>query len=975
MVPAARALGPGVGLHRKLEALGREGRAAVRHQVHAGDHQQILQGLAQRGQQGLQLGLEGQAQAGIQAGADLLGGPHGLQLLVQGVLDAPEERPGLLLGHAHAFREPLLEDVALGTRDVLPDLVRREGEDGGHEDGEARGQAVADGAAGAPAGALQAVAVEAVLDDLEVPAGELQLAEGEERLGHLEVVVAAVALADLLAEVQEGVPDPAVQRGPLGFGHRVLRGVVVRQGAQQEAQGVADLAVGVGVALEDVLGDAHVLAEVHIGHPQAQDVRAVGLHHLVRGDDVAQALAHGLALAVQHEAVGHDGVVGLLAGGGQAEQQGAVEPAAVLVGALQVDVLAVVLHAQLGAGLGGHHAADAGVDPDIQDVRLLLEDLAAALGAFRARGLQLLHGQLRPDLDALLLDGGGRLLEDVLVHQRLAALRAAQYGDGRSPGALAADAPVGTARDHGVDAVAALGRHPLGGVDALQAQLAQALAGVEELVVHDDEPLLRGPEEDGCLGAPAVGIAVDQLLLVQEGADGLQTVHHQRIGIEDVLAFQLGVVHRRHEAAVGPHQLQEPEVVGQVEVVHAVIGGGVHQARARVGGHVVGHQHRALPVDPGVPVGQGLELDALADLAGVELHAQLLLEVLQQRDGHDVVAVARLHHRVLHVRVHGDGQVAGQGPGRGGPDGEVEGGRQLQLAGHLVLDREGHGDGVAGLVGVLHLGLGQGGARAVAPVHHLQLARHCAALEEAPQEPDHAGFVAGLHGDVGVVPGAQHPQALEARALGVDPLLGVGPALGQELGPGHLPALGAQVLLHRVLDGQAVAVPARHVGRLVAVQPERLDDDVLQDLVERVAHVDGAVGVGRPVVQDAAALPLSGGIVRAAPGLDLLVHPVGLPPLHPLRFPLGQIRLHGEVRPGKENGILLLHVAHGALVRQRAHPSALIGLNVHLIVKSPGWPEPFAPARAGPGLTSGRWPSRGGCPGGSRTTRPTCPGR
>ena len=33
-----------------------------------------------------------------------------------------------------------------------------------------------------------------------------------------------------------------------------------------------------------------------------------------------------------------------------------------------------------------------------------------------------------------------------------------------------------------------------------------------ELVVHGDEPLLRGPEEDGRLGAPAVGIAVGGLL-------------------------------------------------------------------------------------------------------------------------------------------------------------------------------------------------------------------------------------------------------------------------------------------------------------------------------------------------------------------------------------------------------------------------------------------------------------------------------
>jgi hypothetical protein len=52
-----------------------------------------------------------------------------------------------------------------------------------------------------------------------------------------------------------------------------------------------------------------------------------------------------------------------------------------------------------------------------------------------------------------------------------------------------------------------------------------------------------------------------------------------------------------------------------------------------------------------------------------------------------------------------------------------------------------------------------------------------------------------------------------------------------------------------VLDGQAVAVPARHVGRVEAGHGLGADDDVLEDLVERVADVDAAVGVGRAVVQ------------------------------------------------------------------------------------------------------------------------------
>ena len=50
-------------------------------------------------------------------------------------------------------------------------------------------------------------------------------------------------------------------------------------------------------------------------------------------------------------------------------------------------------------------------------------------------------------------------------------------------------------------------------------------------------------------------------------------------------------------------------------------------------------------------------------------------------------------------------------------------------------------------------------------------------------------------------------------------------------------------------DRQAVAVPARHVVRIVAAHLERAGDDVLQDLVQRVADMDVAVGIGRAVMQ------------------------------------------------------------------------------------------------------------------------------
>ncbi len=87
-----------------------------------------------------------------------------------------------------------------------------------------------------------------------------------------------------------------------------------------------------------------------------------------------------------------------------------------------------------------------------------------------------------------------------------------------------------------------------------------------------------------------------------------------------------------------------------------------------------------------------------------------------------------------------------------------------------------------------------------------------------------------------------HAQPLEVHALDIDLLFGELAALLAEF-DGVEPGADLPHSFHRDLDRQAMAVPARHIC-IEAGQVARLDDDVLQDLVDRVAQVDAAVGVG-----------------------------------------------------------------------------------------------------------------------------------
>jgi hypothetical protein len=88
----------------------------------------------------------------------------------------------------------------------------------------------------------------------------------------------------------------------------------------------------------------------------------------LRRDDVAGRFGHLLALAIDHEAVRQQGLVRRVAVAGAAGQQTGLEPAAMLVGAFQIQVGRV---RQAFAFLQQAGVGDAGIEPDIQRVLVL----------------------------------------------------------------------------------------------------------------------------------------------------------------------------------------------------------------------------------------------------------------------------------------------------------------------------------------------------------------------------------------------------------------------------------------------------------------------------------------------------------------------------------------------------------------------------------------------------------------------------
>ena len=109
------------------------------------------------------------------------------------------------------------------------------------------------------------------------------------------------------------------------------------QVAEQEAEGVAQLAVDVGAALHQVFAGGHVFAEVDGGDPEADDFAAHAVGDVDGIDAVAEGFGHGAALLVEGPAGGGDVGIRRAAAQGDGGEQGGVEPAAMLVAAFEVE--------------------------------------------------------------------------------------------------------------------------------------------------------------------------------------------------------------------------------------------------------------------------------------------------------------------------------------------------------------------------------------------------------------------------------------------------------------------------------------------------------------------------------------------------------------------------------------------------------------------------------------------------------------
>src|SRR6266702_613592 len=153
-----------------------------------------------------------------------------------------------------------------------------------------------------------------------------------------------------------------------------------------------------------------------------------------------------------------------------------------------------------------------GIEPDVEDVIDFLPPVVCELAEET-----LARAGFVPGVGAFLFEG----LDDADVYvgnvqnlDRTVRLVLDEEYDGRTPGALARDHPVGAALDHSGDAVLALRWYPAGRLDCGQRAVAQRVGmpgdvhspglvrGVSDPPIHRNEPLRRVAKDHRLLRAP-----------------------------------------------------------------------------------------------------------------------------------------------------------------------------------------------------------------------------------------------------------------------------------------------------------------------------------------------------------------------------------------------------------------------------------------------------------------------------------------
>ena len=416
-----------------------------------------------------------------------------------------------------------------------------------------------------------AITVQRVLADVEIEGRQLHRRKGKDRLENRLEIKPRIALTHLRIQLRQPVQHPALQLRHVFVIHRRR---ALNPAAQQIPESVAQPAIAVGHPFQDLRPDPLIRRVIRLRHPEPQDVRTILFNHFLRHDGVADGFGHLQALLIEREAMRHHIPIWCPPRGAHGLQQRGMEPPAVLVGALHIDignaVLGPICPVTQGEGMGG-----AGIKPHIQDIHHLVIGLRVHDPAQEP----LLGPVLIPAVRPLSFKGFDNPRVHICIAQQEVRIGRqcpllGKAGQRHAPGALTRQHPVGTRFHHRMQAVAARFRGPVHVVDLGQRTFPDRrpvlILPITHRLINRRKPLRRVAIDHRCFGAPGMRVGVFDLATGEQAAHFHQLVDHSGVGF--ALAALAGQdVFAPKERQIIPEAAIVQDVIGDDLLQHAEI--------------------------------------------------------------------------------------------------------------------------------------------------------------------------------------------------------------------------------------------------------------------------------------------------------------------------------------------------------------------------------------------------------------------
>ena len=284
------------------------------------------------------------------------------------------------------------------------------------------------------------------------------------------------------------------------------------------------------------------------------------------------------------------------------------------------------------------------------------------------------------------------------------------------------------------------------------------------------------------------------------------------------------------------------------------------------------------------------------------LVAESIQAIIEHVFGDNQHLIINFYRGVNKIILEGNRQIGGDRPGRGGPNHNIDfmAGKLWQNLAHIGDKGKLDINRRRRMIGIFHFSLSQRRLTRGAPVHRFLTLIHTAIEVELAKLGNRCRFVRIGHRQIRIIPLTKNAQTLKLFALHADKFLGIGAAGAAFIHLRHALFFTAQFFIHLMFNGQAVAIPARHINTIKPGHVFGFDDNIFNNFIERRAQVNIAISIGRAIMQNVWDFPFG-----RFPDFRINVH--FFPILEHLRLALRQIRLHRKISLGKIQCLFVIH--------------------------------------------------------------------